>query len=435
MNTFIPKEIIAGFQERNTKTGKLAFLTYLDKKGKIKFETSWSNWKSDKIPVETFKNDIMTTLYIGNAAGGCKSGWNYRQEYIQLSDDRGITFEIPTDEFLELLDYSICDHGILKGEFVFGWTSNYLHVISTEEECYKAIKEHSEMINNKKITKVSEMIPGKAYKLRNICWEIRREVEENTCYFIGSLPVIKYDLKTSSTKLVFVHKDKFFFSDIKNVEYENSNFSSLSETDLKEYINRFEHSPYSKKFWKEYRFKGKLIQNESTFEKNTYKDNIWTSLLDENGNILTHKIESEDCYDYKSWNGKSWGISIINPQCKNGKVINWCNILKDEEINIPIEFVNYPDTWRYSRGYLPLIDECIILNSKDREKVRKNWNDIKTFINNHTENRPLEFDKCYDFICDGYSFNLSEFLYMGFIFGPYGNFSVNKIYDLVSKNE
>ena len=431
MKTFIPKKFIAGFQNRQTKTGRLAFLTYKDEKDNIKFETSWSNWKDDKIPVEEFDNSIMTTLYVGNAAGGCKSGWNYRQEYIQLSDDRGLTFEIPTYEFLELLDYSVCDHGILRGEFVFAWYSNYLHVISREEPRYKEILAHSLKIQQEKITKISQMIPGKEYKLRNVPSTFYND--PNEFYFLGSLPVIKYDLKSSQTKLVFFSKikpDLFFFTDIKNVDYATSN--KLSDNELKENINRFEHTPYSKRWWKEYRFKSKLIPNKYEHNYAYDKNAIYASSIDEYGNIFTQGLTRNNCTEW-SYNGYSSGNHVsINFKDSSTISIKWFNLLKDEDINVPIQFVNCPDYWNYRRTMVDIIDEGYVFNSKDRDKIKKNWPEIKSFIESHTINEPISWQG-YDLECDGYRFNISEFILHGFLFGTQGNFPVNTIYKFSTK--
>lgn len=59
----IPDKIKVGFQERgDTYTGKLSYVTYINKKGKLAKEISWEGWRDkeitplelDNVPTEGF---------------------------------------------------------------------------------------------------------------------------------------------------------------------------------------------------------------------------------------------------------------------------------------------------------------------------------------------------------------------------------------------
>ncbi len=42
---YLPKTIKVGYQERGgTYSGKLAYVIYIDEKGKVRKETSWESW-------------------------------------------------------------------------------------------------------------------------------------------------------------------------------------------------------------------------------------------------------------------------------------------------------------------------------------------------------------------------------------------------------
>lgn len=429
---FIPKEIIAGFQKRNTETGKLSFLTYNDEKGKMKFEASWKGWINNKIPSETFNNDVMTELRVGSTAGGCKSGWNYRQEYIQISDvKRGLTFEIPTSDFIWLLDFCVCDHGILKGEFIFAWLSNNLNLLPTNSNIYKEAKKFSDNYNSNKISKVSQMIPGRKYKVKNPTYSINNEV-----YFIGNLPTITNDLNKYKSRLVFLHNsDTFFFSDIKNVEFEIGGEKPLTKDELKEYVNRFEHSPYSNKWWKEYRFNSTLksICKYDTGKYGYNFDRIYSTSIDIDGNVYTHRVENHDAYEYNKYYGGSSKSLNIKLDKEYNKSIKWFNILNDKNIQIPIMFNSNYYCAIKEDPRLEFWENTYICFSKDYDKTLDNWkSNIKDFIEKNTINKQIDIMKI-ESICDNYSFRLSDFLMSGFIFGVIGNFSVNTKYRLANK--
>ena len=49
---YIPKTIQVGFQKRkDTYTGKLGYVTYMDDKGVLRQEKSWSGWRDHSIKV------------------------------------------------------------------------------------------------------------------------------------------------------------------------------------------------------------------------------------------------------------------------------------------------------------------------------------------------------------------------------------------------
>jgi len=82
----IPTKIKVGHQTRgDTYTGKLAYVIYYDEKGKLRKETSWSNWRDHKIPDEEFDNIPTEGFVLNKGVGGARQswGWNTRNEYIR----------------------------------------------------------------------------------------------------------------------------------------------------------------------------------------------------------------------------------------------------------------------------------------------------------------------------------------------------------------
>lgn len=92
-------------------------------------------------------------------------------------------------------------------------------------------------------------------------------------------------------------KNNFFFTDIKNVEFEVNKESE----DVSEYIKQFEHSPYSARFWKEHRFNIELIHSGEELRMNAWRLSPFNTFIDSNGELWTYKFENEDLKGKTNW--------------------------------------------------------------------------------------------------------------------------------------
>ena len=100
----IPETLKVGFNNRtDTYSGKLAYVTYINKKGDIAKETSWNGWIDKKIEVETYENKPIEGFVLNKRAGGYKSGWNFRQTKCRVYDPRGFEIEISVENLLYIL--------------------------------------------------------------------------------------------------------------------------------------------------------------------------------------------------------------------------------------------------------------------------------------------------------------------------------------------
>lgn len=428
---YIPDNIVVGYKTTKTENNpRLAYITYKDELGKLKFETSWNKWRDVKVPEENYDNDIIKSLKVVDTAGGYKSGWNYRQEYIQLSDNRGFMFQITTDNFLWLLDYCICDHGVLKGEFSLAWITNTLYLIPVQSDEYKAAKQYSDQRQNKRITKVSEMIPGRYYRLRNYSEYKNNDYNNriNEFLFIGSLPTIQSD-NSRKSRLTFVSskKDGFFFTDIKGVEYE----TSQNTEDVSEYIELFIHSPYSPEFWQN-RNKLILVPSDKKLSRNSWKLIPFNTYLNEDGTLWTYKFNDEDCYNDKAYYCYRYDFDYKG---RNKSFIEFGNIKGDFEFPLRIRGRNSSETSNY-------INESPF-STKEKEQVYRKliknkfntpeyWKQYLEYEKSH-ESTIYREEKAYNCILDGYEFPISEFLVDGFFFGYDGEFSVNSKYSFPTK--
>lgn len=163
----IPKTLRVGYQNRDdTYTGKLAYVTYIDDKGKHRKQTSWDNWRNKDIDDDTFDNEPLEGFVLNKNVGGYKSRWNYRQSMCRVYDPRGFEFEITFENLLYILDHcsSIAGKG-LEGEFIHAWYGKDLILLPTNTDDYKKSVEFTKM-QTLKVTK-KDMVEGRIYKDKN----------------------------------------------------------------------------------------------------------------------------------------------------------------------------------------------------------------------------------------------------------------------------
>lgn len=168
-NIFIPKTIKVGYQNRNdTYTQKLAYVIYIDEKGKVRKEASWQSWRDKKIDPDDFANEPTSGFVLNKKAGGYSTGWNHRQTYTRVYDPRGFEFEITVPNLLYILENtnSIKGKG-LEGEFVYGWDGSDLILIPTESPDYVEMSQFNKTVHEKKYVKSKDLVMGGTYKSKD----------------------------------------------------------------------------------------------------------------------------------------------------------------------------------------------------------------------------------------------------------------------------
>lgn len=75
----IPDNIQVGYQNRGgTYTGKLAYVTFIDVKGKHRKNLSWNQWRDNKIDPDVFTNEPIDGFVLNKKVGdyrGIRSPW------------------------------------------------------------------------------------------------------------------------------------------------------------------------------------------------------------------------------------------------------------------------------------------------------------------------------------------------------------------------
>lgn len=165
---FIPDRIKVGYNERNdTYTKKLAYIIYYDKKGVLRKETSWEQWRDKKIAANEYTNEPTEGFVLNKGVGGARHsyGWNPRNEYIRVYDPRGHEFEISLANLLFILRECDCSRGKgLQGKFVYAWDKTELVLLPVGSQEYKKSMEFTELQGKK--LKIKDLVLGATYSTR-----------------------------------------------------------------------------------------------------------------------------------------------------------------------------------------------------------------------------------------------------------------------------
>jgi hypothetical protein len=166
---FIPKTIKVGFQNRSdTYTKKLAYVIYYDQHNKLRKENSWQNWRDKNIPDLEFPNEPTSGFVLNKRVGGYDTGWNHRNTYCRVYDNRDFEFEITIENLLYILENTSSIKGKgLEGQFVYGWDGKDLLLIPTDSPDYKELTQYNEILHSKNYIKAKDLIIGATYKTKN----------------------------------------------------------------------------------------------------------------------------------------------------------------------------------------------------------------------------------------------------------------------------
>ena len=103
--------------------------------------------------------NLLKGFVLNKKVGGDKYNWNPRQTYTRVYDPRGFEFEIDINNLLYILENTSCIKGKgLEGEFVYGWDGKDLVLLPVGTIDYKECKARTEIIQEGKFLKQSELV-------------------------------------------------------------------------------------------------------------------------------------------------------------------------------------------------------------------------------------------------------------------------------------
>lgn len=239
---FIPNQIKAAFQNReDTLTGRLSYLTFIDRKGKLKSSCSWTSW--GELPDETIENKPVSGFILGNylTRGIGTKNLSY---WVQLSDPRGFDIEISIKNFMYILNHEglIKETKELTGKFAYGWLGERsMWLLPCCSDDYINSLEESRKLCSEKLTKNS-LIPGAKYLMDNY--------DKTEVIFIGNFRLMKNFGKSYETVPLFIkqREDLLFYIETNKLKYIIKE-DVLDSERIKEISKTFEETAYSKTFW------------------------------------------------------------------------------------------------------------------------------------------------------------------------------------------
>ncbi len=123
----IPKELYVGLQVRSAngnvvsadggKHVALGFVSYKNHEGKVQHQESFDKWRDKDIPRMCYDNNPTT----GFSVAGSVTRWSTSNKLIRVEDPRGFQFEIPVENFIDIIRECTIKQGIILDEMVIGW--------------------------------------------------------------------------------------------------------------------------------------------------------------------------------------------------------------------------------------------------------------------------------------------------------------------------
>lgn len=307
---FIPTTIRVGFQKRNdTYTGQLAYVIYLDAKGKVRKETSWQAWRDQAIEFQDFENVPTSGFVLNKKAGDYSSDWNHRKAYSRIYDPRNFEFEITVDNLLYILENtnSIKGKG-LEGEFVYGWHGSDLILVPVEAPDYAEIETYTQAIAQPIRLKTKDLILGATYVSR--AWPALVYLGQHEAFD-------KYDdypnRVSGGVKHVFEKVDAISAYDRYKITTSLSSIIGVvDETPVSDYAERIDLLHRQQVFSPFSHFDYTPITREAILEQLAAKKSYWKEddfFMDVNGAWLTIHItlDSLDSEDQRVRFREGWG--------------------------------------------------------------------------------------------------------------------------------
>lgn len=245
MSIFIAPKIKIGFQKRaDCFTGKLAYISYFDEKGKFRKEVSWEGWRNKDIPVEEYDNKPISGFTLNKDVKRYSGDWfSSKRTLIRVHDPRGFEFEVTTENLIAILMHTDCLRRGLIGEFVYAWSGQELVLLPTNSEEYTKAIQYTAGLSKK--VKSKELVVGGSYRTKRdgdvvymgkLNWY---EYNTKSYYRKGDRREKKVSVFTRDDGETFFYKNSLSFLAELNSEGAVSNYADLMDKfNAKIYANK-----------------------------------------------------------------------------------------------------------------------------------------------------------------------------------------------------
>lgn len=296
----IPQTLKVGYQNRkDTFSGKLAYVTYINNKGEIAKQTSWEGWRDKKIEVGTYENKPLSGFVLNKSTGIDRYSWNRRVTWCRVYDPRGFEVEISVDNLLYILQESSCTNKELSGEYVYSWDGKDLVLLPT---CSVDYKLSTDLINKKEKITAKSLKIGSSYK-STLSEEMVYIGKMDWYNWEGRRVIHEYLIKTSMHTFVDIKERKFIAcNNFKHIDYLINN-DVLNEEEINTYINQYKETDV---------YKAQYIDKLSIKENNELEeaiknanDNYWKYFQILDGDEIKN-VELRINYMYNNDTFRGW---------------------------------------------------------------------------------------------------------------------------------
>lgn len=232
---FIPKVLKIRTQtEKTPENIPLSYITYIDETGKLRKETSWKNW--GKFLLDDSDNLPKTGFRLEKDVKRSKDWFGTGRTLFRIVHPLGITFEISSNNFSEIVLHCDLEKGEIKEPCVLAWDGKDLALIPTNTDEYLEHVKHTEMIEEG-FLKSKELIIGKPYRNKNKGFEgwyvgkvpqldIDRNFEySNGSYYNRTVSKYIYNIKFKNLH-TFISKSQYDFGKGIQFSYDRKDYSS-----------------------------------------------------------------------------------------------------------------------------------------------------------------------------------------------------------------
>jgi hypothetical protein len=156
----------------------LGYITYVDDKGKLRKEKSWSEWGDEYIG--EFGNTPMRGYRLENMVTRSRDYFGSGRSMYRVVNPNGFAFEITTDNFFEICMDTNIQKGVIDDDCVLAWDGANLALINLTSDIYKEYAQVTNLVDSGHI-KISDLVAGKPYQ---------NKAGDYIGYYIGKVPVI-----------------------------------------------------------------------------------------------------------------------------------------------------------------------------------------------------------------------------------------------------
>lgn len=156
----------------------LAYITYVDDKGKLRKEKSWSEWGDEYIG--EFSNSPMRGYRLENMVTRSRDYFGSGRSMYRVVNPNGFAFEITTDNFFEICMDTTIQRGVIEDDCVLAWDGANLALINLSSDIYKEYAQVTNLVDSGHI-KASDLVIGKPYQ---------NKAGDYIGYYLGKFPVI-----------------------------------------------------------------------------------------------------------------------------------------------------------------------------------------------------------------------------------------------------